>query len=407
MKFIKRILFLSLLIISINQVFSYADDEFDIEELEYYSITETSSNTSKEPITSSKNIVVLERNSNRILYEKNSCEKVPIASTTKIMTAIIVLENSNLSEILTVSKESASINGSKLGLNPHSKISLNDCLYGLMLRSGNDCALALAEHISNSTEDFVTLMNEKAKSLGLTNTHFTSPHGLDNEKHYSTAYELAILTNYALKNDIFRKIVSTKSISIIFNNKLCTISNTNELLGSIPNVYGVKTGFTSKAGRCLVSSCKKGNLDLIIVVLGANTKKQRTTDSINLINYIFKNYKMIDISDIVANDFSNFQKYFHNNILLLKTQTTPIIELENTSNFLFPIVSINPVKLKSKIYFTKILTPDTPYNSEIGKFELYNNNELLLSLKILLKNSLTRNSLKYYFYNSFKSLFSF
>ena len=157
----------------------------------------------KEISTNSKNIIVLDRKTLSVLYEKNAYEKVPMASTTKIMTCILVLENGNLNDIVTVSKNSAKVSGSTLGLKENMKISVNDLLYGLMLRSGNDCAIALAEYISGNVENFSNVMNKKSSELNLQNTHFVTPHGLDDPNHYTTAYDLAILTNYALQNETF------------------------------------------------------------------------------------------------------------------------------------------------------------------------------------------------------------
>lgn len=140
-------------------------------------------------------------------------------------------------------------------------------------------------------------MNQKAEELGLTNTHFVTPHGLDNDMHYTTAYDLAKLTDYALKNETFKKIVGTKIGTIQINNNTREISNTHELLGYMNGVYGVKTGFTGNAGRCLVTSVKKEGIDLIIVVLGADTKKMRTEDSIKLISYAYNNYRYINLEE--------------------------------------------------------------------------------------------------------------
>ena len=160
---------------------------------------------------------------------------------------------------------------------------------------GNDCAVAISEHISGSVEEFSKLMNAKAQQLGLIHTHFVTPHGLDDPNHYTTAYELALLTNYALKNEKFREIVGTKTTTISIGDYSRTISNTNELLSNFEGVYGVKTGFTFNAGRCLVSSCNRNGMDIIVVVLGADTKNFRTSDSIKVINYIYDNFKYIDI----------------------------------------------------------------------------------------------------------------
>ena len=282
----KIIICFFILIIFIN-TYSFADDIGDSEEIEEPLSFEVSSSSTSEPVTYSKNIIVIDRKTLLPLYEKNAYDKVAMASTTKIMTCIIALEHCSLDETITVSKNAATVHGSTLGLHSNTQISMNDLLYGLMLRSGNDCAISVAEHISGSVENFSKLMNEKAQNLNLKNTNFVTPHGLDDPNHYTTAFDLAILTNYALNNQKFKDIVSTKNYTITLNGISTNITNTNELLGNVSGVYGVKTGFTFEAGRCLVSSCKRDNLDIIIVVLGADTKKIRTSDSSKLINYIF------------------------------------------------------------------------------------------------------------------------
>ena len=239
-----------------------------------------------------------------------------MASTTKILTCILALENCSLDETISVSKAASNVSGSTLGLKNNTQISMENLLYGLMLRSGNDCAVAIAEHISGSLENFSYLMNSKAFELGLLNSHFVTPHGLDDENHYTTAYDLALLTNYALKNETFKKIVSTKSKIIYLNGYSKEISNTNELLGNLNGVYGVKTGFTFGAGRCLVSAYSNNKLDIIIVVLGADTKSIRTKDSKNLINYISNNYTYKNLSELINNTFSNYLSYFNNSYKL-------------------------------------------------------------------------------------------
>ena len=150
-------------------------------------------------------------------------------------------------------------------------------------------------------------MNNKASELGLTNTHFETPHGLDSDQHYTTAYELALLSNYALNNKVFAKIVGTKDCTISINGYPKQLSNTNELLGNLDGVYGIKTGFTNGANRCLVTACKRNDMDIICVVLGADTKKFRTQDSIKLINYVFDNFKNVDVNNLVNKSFENWK----------------------------------------------------------------------------------------------------
>lgn len=375
----------------------FADDYLEIDSLEFPSVLETSSKISDEPTVHSKNIIVIDRKTLLPLYEKNAYTKVPMASTTKILTCIIALENSKKTDIVTVSKKAANVSGSTLGLKTNMKISMNDLLYGLMLRSGNDCAIAIAEHISGSVEDFSKLMNSKAFELGLHNSNFVTPHGLDNENHYTTAFDLAILTDYALKNTDFKKIVSTKKTTISLNDYPREISNTNELLGNLDGVYGVKTGFTFEAGRCLVSACTRGKLDIIVVVLGADTKSIRTNDSRNLINYILANYEYTDISSIVNDVFSNFIPYFNNQYYLKKTTSVPILKLENIENYKFPILKNDVSNLKTKIYTITNFSSQVLPGNVVGKLQVFNNENLICNINILLENKIIPNNWLFYF----------
>ena len=201
----------------------YADDydeELDETDLE---LIETVAPVNSEVKLNSRAAIVLERNSQTVLYEKNSDSPRPMASTTKIMTCIIVLQNADLRKIVTISKKAANVGGSKIGLKTGDKITIHDLLFGLMLKSGNDAAVALAEEVGGNVENFAEMMNNKAKELGLVNTHFVTPHGLDASEHYTTAKELALLTNYALNIPKFKEIVGIKSYNLTINNQSRTI----------------------------------------------------------------------------------------------------------------------------------------------------------------------------------------
>lgn len=350
MKFFKCIFLIIFLIVYAFSPACFADDFSYSDELETLDIMKASTDSSEEPSTNSKHIIVIDRKNLSVLYEKSGFEKTPMASTTKIMTCIIALENCNLSKTIAVSKNSASVQGSCLGLKTNMEITINDLLYGLMLRSGNDCAIAIAEEISGSVENFANLMNKKAKELNLENTNFVTPHGLDDDNHYTTAYDLALLTDYALKNETFKNIVSTKSCTINLGGTPKSINNTNELLGNLNGVYGVKTGFTFNAGRCLVSACKRNNLDIIVVVLGADVKKFRTQDSYNLINYIYNNFQYVNVSKTINESFENFTNYIQDNITLEKTASIPTFKLEMLDNYDFLLKTDGNVKLNTKIY---------------------------------------------------------
>lgn len=226
-------------------------DDLEVEEVDMKQIQEeimqTAATPTKEPNINSRAAIVLDRESKRILYDKNAHEKRAMASTTKIMTAIVALENCRLEEEIVVSKKVAGVGGSRLGLQTGDKITMNDLLYGLMLRSGNDAAAQIAETLGGGYVGFAELMNKKAQELGLVNTHFVTPHGLDDPEHYTTAYELALLTDYALRNDKFAQIVKSKTKTILINGRQRELYNTNELLGNLEGIDGVKTGFTNNA----------------------------------------------------------------------------------------------------------------------------------------------------------------
>lgn len=401
--YIKKILSIFIILTFLLPLFCFADDILEENELDnFLEVSTEAQTTSKEPTTNSKSILALDRKSLTVLYEKNAYKQVPMASTTKIMTAILVLENCKLDETVEFSKKAANVRGSCLEVSTGTKMSMNDVLYGLMMRSGNDCAVAIAEHIAGSVEDFALLMNNKAQELNLTHTHFVTPHGLDDENHYTTAYELALLTDYALKNETFRNIVATKTTTISVNGNPRTISNTNELLGNFSGVYGVKTGFTFNAGRCLVSSCKRNGMDIIVVVLGADTKNQRTRDSINIINYIYDNFEYVNISDYILESFHEYQNFYQKNVLLYKTETIPIIQLSELKVYDFPLKSNSASQLNTKFYTLNTLSSKLKLNSKIGNMTIFYENKILCSMDILLNNQLVQKSWSDYFYKILK-----
>lgn len=214
--------------------------------------------------------VVMELTSESILYSQNAALRLPMASTTKIMTALVVLEQVSLQDAVVIPKEAVGIEGSSLYLKAGEILTVEQLLYGLMLQSGNDAAVALALFAGNTVENFVKLMNDKAAALSLSDTHFDNPNGLDGDTHYTTARDLAKLTAYALQKDAFRKIVSTRIYNIPASNTCTarTLVNHNRLLSSYDGTIGVKTGYTKKSGRCLVSAVEREGVILICVTLG-------------------------------------------------------------------------------------------------------------------------------------------
>lgn len=399
---LKVINILVILIILFNSCIVFADLEDDKEQINIREIkeelVETAKTLNNEPKLNSRVALVYDRSSGRVLYEKNGNKQTPMASTTKIMTAIVVMENSNLSDIVTIDSKSAGTGGSRLGLKKNDKITVNDLLYGLMLRSGNDSAVALAIHIGGSIEGFAEMMNQKAKELKLINTHFVVPHGLDKEGHYTTAYELAKIADYALKIDKIKEIVSTKTCTISINNKPKIITNTNELLGSVNGVYGVKTGFTNGAGRCLVSSCKRNNLDIITVVIGADTKKYRTADSIKLIEYTYKNYKMIDIKNKVKEQFSTWQKINQQRFIINKGEKSTIdLKMQEINYDKIAIKNTQVDNIHIEINVVYNLEAPVGENQIIGNMKIMLGNEVIEVLDIYSKETIEKKNVKNYF----------
>lgn len=211
--------------------------------------------------------IALDKESGTILYEQNGYEIVPMASTTKILTSIIAIEQGNLDKKVKISKKACSIRGSTVGYKENEEITLRELVFGLMFKSGNDAAIAIAEELGGSVEGFADIMNHYARGIGILDSHFESPHGLDSSEHYSSAYDLAILTAKGMDYDLFREIVGSKQISKEKYNFTRDYNNINKILWRIPGANGVKTGSTGQAGKCLVSSINNNGKDIIIVVL--------------------------------------------------------------------------------------------------------------------------------------------
>lgn len=221
--------------------------------------------------SSAKSTIVMDNDSGRVLYENNSNEKMLIASTTKIMTCIVVIENSDLSKKVTVGDEILNVYGTNIYVEVGEVLSIKDLLYGLMLRSGNDAAIVLANNVFSSEDVFINKMNKKAKEIGMNNTVFNNPHGLDDETYnYSTASDMALLARYAYKNKVFRNIISTKKYVTKSNLKSFEWYNRMSLINNYKYSNGGKNGYTPKAGKTLVSYASKNNLNLIIVTLDDN-----------------------------------------------------------------------------------------------------------------------------------------
>lgn len=314
--------------------------------------------------------IVMELNSKRILYESNAYDKKYMASTTKILTAIVIIENCNLDDVVTVTKQSVGIEGSSIYLEEGEKLSVKDLLYGLMLRSGNDCAETLALHCSDSIEAFAELMNLTAKTIGAKNSNFVNPHGLHNDEHYTTAYDLALISCYAMKNNDFREIVSTKSVNIPFSTRDCNrhLVNKNKMLNEFDGSTGIKTGYTKKAGRCLVSSCKRNGMELICVVLNCPPMFERSKKLLNGCFSEYSEYKIVESDNII--DF----------IPLNDSKDTCGVYIKN--DVILPLTEEERKNIEIVYDYNKILKKPIKKDDEIGRIKIYCKNNLIFEEKI-------------------------
>lgn len=302
--------------------------------------------------------IVMEVNSKRVLHQKNQNDKRFMASTTKILTAIVIIENCNLNDKITVKKDTTNIEGSSIYLEEGEVISVRELLYGLMLRSGNDCACTLAKHCSNSIEDFANLMNATARKIGAKNSNFTNPHGLHDDNHYTTAYDLALITSYAMQNSVFREIVGTKNVTISNTNHDYKryLKNKNKLLFSFDGATGVKTGYTKKAGRCLVSSAKRENIEVVCVVLNCGPMFERSKELLETTLTNYKNVKLIDSKNIVGYAKSSISSeeiplYLKNDVIVpLTEKEKELVRIE----YDYPQILSNTAKKDEVAGFIKI-----------------------------------------------------
>ena len=282
--------------------------------------------------TSARSAILMDIDSNRILYEKSIHEKRSVASISKIMTAVVAIESGKLDDKVIIGDEIKSACGSGVYIQVGEEMTLRDLLYGLMLRSGNDAALAIANYVGGSVDNFVLMMNEKAKELKMSNTEFNNPSGLDREKgNYSTAYDMAILTSYAMKLDEYRKITSTKKYTLTTNKNTYIWINKNKLLSTYKYSTGGKTGFTEIAKRTLVSTASKDNTNLVVVTLNDGND---WNDHRNLFEYGFNNYTTINIlkkGDITIYD----DRYYDNYRLYIKKDYSYLLSNSEQTNLTF------------------------------------------------------------------------
>lgn len=327
---------------------------------------------------SGSSYVLMDQTSGRVLLEKNAHTRLPMASTTKIMTALIAIENGNLNEKVTIDEESINIEGSSIYLEADEILRLEDLLYGLMLRSGNDSAVAIAKHIGGNEDKFIKMMNDKAKSINAINTSFKNPHGLGEEGHYSTSYDLALITRSALANKSFQDIFSSKAYTAE-REKNNYFVNKNKTLWEYEGGDGGKTGYTMEAGRCLVSSATKNSMRLIAVNLNAR-------------DWFNDNYKLFDYG------FENFKPYFIYN----KNQLVKQIELPDSKKDLYIVTEdelFYPLTLEEKDKIQLKVSLDSKFDlpiyedDKLGVLEVFLDGVLIKKENLVAKSDVLKKNL--------------
>lgn len=331
--------------------------------------------------------VLMDVETGQVLYEKNPHQKLEPASTTKIMTAILALEKGNLSDVVTVGKEPTLVDGSRIYLEEGEKLTLEQLLYGLMLNSGNDAAVAIAEHISGSVSDFAKLMNDKAKSIGAENTNFANPHGLPDKNHYTTAYDLALIARYALLNHPeFRKIVATKTYYIPWQGKEWdrTLINHNKLLKNFEGADGVKTGYTRSAGHTLVASATRNGWQLLAVILKSQGQNVYS-DAKALLEYGFNNFEkkeLIKKGEVVENIAVKFGDSVD---LLASSDFSVVVEKESA-----------PIEIKKNL--SGDIKAPVEKGQELGTLEFYQGGTKIGSISLVAAADVPRKIYTYWWF---------
>lgn len=314
--------------------------------------------------------IIIEQNTGEIVHESNARTRLPMASTTKVMTALVAIEKcEDLNREITIDAKSCNIEGSSIYLKQGETVTVETLLYGLMLRSGNDCAMTLANHVLGSYDAFIDAMNLRARDLGLKDTNFVNPHGLHDDNHYTSCYDLAMITRAAMYNPTFKKIVSTKEIKCgerVFVNK-------NKMLRSYEGSNGVKTGFTTRAGRCLVSSAERGGIGMVSVVLNCPDMWERSK---SLLTMGFNRYENVEF--LKAGELGEKGKL---------AGSGDEIRLEAKNSVVRMVKKADKEKFSTKLTFYKALIPPLKKGEEVGEFQLYYENRLIFSEKIYTMDS--------------------
>lgn len=327
-----------------------------------------------------KSMVVIDADSSRILYNKNENQKLPMASTTKIVTALTVLNNcNNINKEIKIDNRAVGITGTSIYLKYDECLTVKELLYGMMLPSGNDAATALAYYVGGDIPNFCKLMQKTANDVGAYNSSFKNPHGLDEDGHYTTAYDLALISAKALENEVFKEIVTTKSTRIKGSTEgsYRYLKNKNKLLNTLDGCVGVKTGYTGKAGRCLVSAVERNGFKTVCVVLNCGPMFE---ESFTLLNDVYNEYTNIEI----------LPSYKIHRSILVDDGKQESVKLFTKRAFSYPLTKDELKNLEIKYNLPNSISAPVKKDTIVGELKIYLNNHLLFSEKIYTMDSVKK-----------------
>lgn len=344
----------AMLLIMLDISFAYAAPEAD----------------DKEPDMDAGGAVLMEKDTGIVLLSKNAHQKLPMASTTKIMTALVVIENCSLGETVEVVSKAYGVEGSSMYLKAGEKISVEDLLYGLMLLSGNDAAVALAIHTAGTVEAFAALMNKRAESIGARNTHFVTPNGLHDAEHYTTAYDLALIAAEAMKNEAFRTIVASTYHKSSTGSLVRYMKNKNKILWEYEGGCGVKTGYTKAAGKCLVFAAERNGMSLIGVVLRCQTMFPTAKAMLDYGFGLYSVQKVISAGDVIVRT------------RVLKGTKTSLAAAAK-DDIMIPVKKGERACIKTEIMLDEGLSAPVELGQEIGTLKVFVNDKLAAQTSIV------------------------
>jgi D-alanyl-D-alanine carboxypeptidase (penicillin-binding protein 5/6) len=330
---------------------------------------------------SAKSAVVMDAGTGRVLFQKNAHEKMPMASTTKVMTALVAIENGNLSDVVTVGPNASGVEGSSIWLSVGETMTLSDMLFGLMLASGNDAAVAIAEHVGGSVDAFVDMMNQKAQEIGAYNTHFANPNGLPADNHYTTAYDLGLISCCAMNNDMFRELVKTQYKTLPWEGHEWdrVVKNKNKILWNYEGGNGVKTGYTDAAGRCLSAAAEREGMQLVAVVLSA---PDMFNDCMALMDYGFEQYDnslVVKAGEKVGD-------------VAVREGVEDGFPVYTTEDIYYPLTPEEIEQLKTRVYIDEALAAPVKKGQQVGHIDLWLGEDKIRSVALSAPYDIGENS---------------